>query len=199
MLKRAALLTALSCLATHARADIVGGAPPTNPEDLDCPRGAAAAYPIGEPEGSRMWLLCAPTTCTTDADCSDGRVCSEGEVGLCVNEVRANVEPSRPISLVGCDPDGTCGGAATCQRARRCVHADERARPASTEEPSEPDAPVRDPAPEDTRATNPSADMRSTNTPATSSGCGCRVSTRRSGVWGLLIGLLGLAWLRRRG
>ncbi|MFK7988440.1 MAG: hypothetical protein AB8I08_20630 [Sandaracinaceae bacterium] len=99
--------------------------------------------PMGRPQ--RPVSYCAITTCESDADCDGGAVCSQQEVGLCVQ----GAEPMPPvIRVVNCDPSGQCPAEnAVCERARRCVEPGSeatRAEPTqapSTAEGSSPPAP----------------------------------------------------------
>jgi MYXO-CTERM domain-containing protein len=119
----AAILTLL--LAAPAAADV---APPP-PEMLGCPRGALGTLPEVAPDATgprgrplRAWPYCAPTTCTSDADCDGGRVCSEAAIGLCVHDREVSGQTVRAVRRRGCEPDGTCLHVqSTCERARRCV------------------------------------------------------------------------------
>ncbi len=128
------MVLALS-LVTHARADV---APPP-PEELACSPGAIGAVATipsdalderGRP--ARPWPYCRPTTCTSDAECTGGRVCSTEEVGLCVRDRVDFGVTSREAIERGCEQNGTCLNLqSTCERARRCVPAPAVAPPAS--------------------------------------------------------------------
>lgn len=74
--------------------------------------------PLGRPQ--RPVPYCAITTCASDADCDSGTVCSQQEVGLCVEGPRPTATPL--IRIMNCEPDGGCPAeGAVCERARRCV------------------------------------------------------------------------------
>ncbi len=187
-----ALLSSI-VVAWPARADI---APPAL-EDVTCPRGAVAALPE-VPAGAldargrplRPWPYCAPSVCTSDADCTGGMTCSREEIGLCVESQDSQGAQLRSVRDRGCEPDGTClNMQSTCERARRCVR---DAAPPSDPAPSDPAR--SDPAPSDPTPTNtPAADP-----PAASSSSGCAVSPGTSSArWALALPLLALA-LRRR-
>lgn len=176
---RTRLLAALALLALPAPA-VADVAPPPL-EEVECPVGAVAVMdqpaegetdPLGRP--ARPWPICVPTTCASDADCEDGRVCSRAEIGMCLEAVEGRAHPN--IRRRGCEPDGTCLNVdSRCDRARRCVAPDAQPEPAAEGE-SEGTAP----APPAARA----------------SGCGCRVAGRTAPLSGLfLLGAL-LVWRR---
>lgn len=164
--------------AARARADVA----PPSPEELSCPRGAVPALPEVRPDALdprgrpvRPWPYCAPSTCASDADCTDGRVCSTEEIGLCVqpHEVFGG-EPVRSVRERPCEPDGTClNRESTCERARRCI------APAATPTPEPPaaDPAPATPPPPPASAEAPAAATTTTPTVAT---CACRATSPRS-------------------
>lgn len=108
---RTRLLAALALLALPAPA-VADVAPPPL-DEVECPVGAVAVMdqpaegetdPLGRP--ARPWPICVPTTCASDADCEDGRVCSRAEIGMCLEAVEGRAHPN--IRRRGCEPDGTC-------------------------------------------------------------------------------------------
>lgn len=186
ILRSLAAIVALTALVSVARAD---EAPP-EPASLTCPRGAIGALPTirpGEidPRGRaiRPWPYCAATTCTADADCTDGRVCSAEEIGLCVEDHAVEGgDAVRAARERGCEPDGTCLNVhSTCERARRCVDAPPAAPPPT------PTAPAAAPAP---AAAAPAAPPPSDS--------GCRASPRSpSGAFTLVVSALMMLARRR--
>lgn len=178
---------------------------PPSVEDMQCQRGAVpflpeveegATDPLGRP--ARPWPYCTPSTCASDDECSDGRVCSDDEIGFCVETQGEGDSARRTIRPRGCEPDGTCLNVnSECETSRRCVDAGARA-PEATEEPAAEGA--EEPAEES--AEEPADEpAEQTEAPAASTdggGCGCRVGGFVGHTpWGLA--LLGLAlWRRRR-
>jgi len=178
MSMRSSLLLVLLSMAftVGARADL---APPP-PGLMNCPEGAYGTLPTipagtldGRGRPMRPWPYCAATTCTSDADCTGGLVCSAAEIGLCMedHEVVAGTTVRQARDRV-CEPDGTCLAlSATCERARRCV-AGEAAPPSSIVEPPPPPT---------------SAPPITTTPPPTPSSCDCRAATGSSngaiGIW----------------
>jgi len=187
-----ALLLALGSIfviTSVASADVA----PPGPEDIDCPRGAIGALPTVRPDEMdprgrpiRAWPYCAPSTCASDAECSDGRVCSPDEIGLCVEDHEvAGGDPVRSARTRGCEPDNSCLNVeSSCERARRCVMPGEGA----------PTAPVATPEPTSPIAA-PTAEMPAAET---SSGCACRTTPRRAASSVAFLALLPLALLVRR-
>ena len=118
-----ALLGLVSATHSQARADAVN-APPE-----DCAPGA-----VGRTSHSGQW--CAPTTCTTDADCTPANIgYQRGEhryacrdAALCVQDetyVPGGRNPdrtprTRPVARGAC-VGGGCAAPARCERAMRCV------------------------------------------------------------------------------
>jgi hypothetical protein len=197
---RALLLSlSLSLLApTLAHADL---APPL-PEDLDCPRGAVGTSPP-VPEGAtdergrplRPYPYCGATTCTTDADCTGGRVCSTDEIGLCMETIEAAGGASvRQARERGCEPDGTCLNVhSTCERARRCVAAGDAPPTSVAPPPPTSEAPATT-TPPPTTTTEPAP------APEPSSGmCAASPGTAPLGALGLAVAAAALAFARRRG
>jgi hypothetical protein len=123
-------------------------------------------------------IYCAPNTCRSDTDCTEGRVCRDA--GLCIAHVTRSVAqsfpamPGEPMVEVSydeatsvCAPGSACA-VGSCVTARRCV-----ARPASLP-PSSPSAPSAAPD-------------------APGSGCGAAPGTSAARSGGLALPLFGLA------
>lgn len=188
------LLPFLVCLlvAAPAAADLA----PPGPDEIECPRGAVGTVPpvpaeAVDPRGRplRPFPYCAPSTCTSDADCTDGRVCSAEEIGLCVEPMPAPVEGAPALRNArerGCEPDGTCLNLeSTCERSRRCV---------TPEAP----APTPPPAPEPTPAPAPAPAPPPAPAPEASSGGWCSVGHGQSSAWAMVaLAAIALAVRRR--
>ncbi len=191
-LRAALVLASVLALPLDAHADIA----PPGPGEIECPLGAIGTVPTVRPDALdprgrpvRAWPYCAPSTCASDADCTEGRVCSPEEIGLCVEDHPVEGgEPVRNARARGCEPDNSCLNIeSTCERARRCVP------PAA--------APTTPPVPEPPPAPAPAAaeTAPSTESPAAASGgCACHASERRVPGASLLLALLPLALVARR-
>lgn len=193
--ERAALLSFLlsSICASVASADVA----PPRPEELTCPRGAVATVPPVDPTARdprgrpvQPWPYCAPSTCESDGDCRDGRVCSQDVIGLCVWSTQ--IEGGGTVRTVrerGCEPNGTCLNLESrCEQARRCVVPG--AAPAAA-----PTAAAPDPQPASTTAAAPAQEPAASQT---TSSWGCHAAARgtSSPLWLLAIVL---AWRRLTG
>lgn len=187
---RASLTLALLLVTVPASADLA----PPGPDEIECPRGAIGTTPpvpadATDPRGRplRPFPYCAPSTCTSDADCTGGRVCSPEEIGLCVQDVPGPTEGSPPLRSArerGCEPDGTCLNIeSTCERARRCVTAEAP--------PPPPPAPPPPPPPPAPPPAAPAAE--------TSSGGWCAVGHGAGSAWAVAaLALAAIALARRR-
>lgn len=115
-MKPAWLLAACAAMALWsgvAAADAVPE-PPT-----DCPDGTTPNTCHGGP-------YCAPTSCTQDADCADGKVCRERS--LCLGSISCGggwdpdaTPDSSPQILGECGPDASCDPSAPCTPMKVCV------------------------------------------------------------------------------
>ncbi|MCB9597567.1 MAG: hypothetical protein H6719_32915 [Sandaracinaceae bacterium] len=174
-------VAALLGVAAPARADRA----PRRPASLSCPAGAIGRL---AGDGPTRRPVCVPTTCASDADCSEGRVCSTDDVDLCV----ADEEGARVARPGGCMPGDRClDDAATCERARRCLVPE--AVPEAVLRPVVPVTPAVETAP----VSEPPAAALATDPPgASSSACGCRAVGR--GRSAPLVVALMLLLVRRR-
>jgi len=131
-----AIATFIAALACPARADLA----PPGPDSLDCPDGAigTAGPRVAETVGPfrrarRTRSYCAPTTCTSDADCTNARVCSRAPIGLCVRTLEVSEDGTVQEAPGACEPDETCSDwQSTCEQARRCVWSDPAPPPSSS-------------------------------------------------------------------
>ncbi|HJL16003.1 MAG TPA: hypothetical protein RMH99_10115 [Sandaracinaceae bacterium LLY-WYZ-13_1] len=196
-----ALLTVAGLFtAASARADVA----PPRPADLDCRRGTVPTVPEVDPDARdplgrpvQPWPYCAPSECTSDADCDGGRVCSAEPIALCVQE---HEDGRRTARRRGCEPDGTClNMESTCETSRRCVTPDDE----GADDEGEGQAEVDTDAPEESEARaeadrgDPSGDEAAPARPPQAAGCACHaVADRRSAPLGLV--LLGVVWLAAR-
>jgi MYXO-CTERM domain-containing protein len=197
MISRAILLAlgSIVVLTSVASADIA----PPEPGDIECPRGAVGTLPSVRPDEMdprgrpiRAWPYCAPSTCASDAECTDGRICSPEEIGLCVEDQEVpGGDPVRNARARGCEPDNSCLNAeSTCERARRCVTPTTEGAAAVV---AAPEVPPTEPAPPEAPATETPAAA-----PESASGCACHATSRgtdRSLAW---LALLPLALIARR-
>jgi hypothetical protein len=165
---------------------LADAAPPT-PEEMECPRGAVGRVEVEDERGWTAW--CAPSICSSDAECDGDRICSAERISLCVEDQRGQ----RSVRARGCEPDGTCLNIhSTCETSRRCVRPEAGTAPAVAPELAEP---VAEPAVEQPPPTEEAAAAADVAAPP--SDCGCRAAPSRAAPLGLL-GLLGWLALRRR-
>lgn len=201
LMRIAVLLLLVSLAPSRAAADALAP-PPT-----DCPAGS-----VGQSAQVGTW--CEPTECgTADGQCPQTPFCpgtswpcshpepwscSDVISALCVrHETRAEfrrpqlgpqgppVEREIAIALGPCGQNDACAEGATCERARRCVHAPPAPMPAVEQSTPATEAPT------------PAADRPASPEAPPSSGCACGVVAPRPGLawtWGVL----GILALRRR-
>lgn len=100
-----------AALAPRARADAV------EPPPASCPRGSTPVSSHGGPH-------CAPTACTTMADCSPETMRSCEPIGLCI-EIRSGYAMGGPFTFDAvtgeCTSPADCAGGSRCELASRCV------------------------------------------------------------------------------
>ena len=189
-----ALLGSMLVLPALALADIA----PPEPGEIDCPVGAIGTLPTVRPDEMdprgrpiRAWPYCAPSTCASNADCTDGRTCSPEEIGLCVEDQEvAGGDTVRSARPRGCEPDNTCLNVeSTCERARRCVMPTEGA-PAAVA--------IAEPAPSEAPAAAAATPAAETPAPESASGCACHATSRATDGSFAWLALLPIALIARR-